>query len=480
MLKQGLSVKISQSLSMTPQLQQAIRLLQLSSIELQQEIQENIETNPLLERVDDALSEVSTNDDEQATDSSSQEEPSVIPEELNMDTNWDEIYDTDWKTSNTSSSDTSASDLIDVLHSSPTTLRDHLHEQIDLSQLSAIDKEIANTIIFYIDSNGFLTESTEQIFASLEEKLLIEKDEVDAILQYIQHLDPVGIGARDLSEALLLQLKHHHSDDILFTSAQELLKKHLDLIVKRDYKSIKRALKLDTHQFENLMRLIQSLNPQPGNIFSNSKTDYITPDVYVHKIKGQWAVSLNQETLPELQINHYYSNMLSSISNKTDKDYLKNNIQQARWFIKSIDNRNNTILNVANAIIEKQSAFLQYGEEAMKPMILKDLAEQLELHESTISRVTTQKYMHTPRGVYEFKYFFSSHVSTTTGGACSATAIQAMIKKLITTENPKKPLSDNKLTTLLKKQGINVARRTVAKYREAMNISSSHERKTLV
>jgi len=479
MLKQGLSVKIGQSLSMTPQLQQAIRLLQLSSIELQQEIQENIETNPLLERVDDTSNEADTNNDEQTTDTSA-EESDVIPEELNIDTNWDDIYDSDWKTSNTGSSDTSASDLIDTLHSAPVTLRDHLQEQVELSQLSAIDKEIASTIISYIDPNGFLTESTEQIFSSLEEKLLIEKDEVDAILQYIQHLDPVGIGARDLAEALLLQLKHYHSDHLLFNSAYDLLKKHLDLVEKRDYKSIKRELKLDTDQFENLMKLIQSLNPQPGDIYIHSKTDYITPDVYIHKIKEQWVASLNQETLPELQINRYYANMLSTVANKTDKAYLKNNIQQARWFIKSIDNRNNTILNVANAIIEKQAAFLRYGEEAMKPLILKDLAEQLELHESTISRVTTQKYMHTPRGVYEFKYFFSSHVSTSTGGACSATAIQAMIKKLITAENPKKPLSDNKLTNLLKEQGINVARRTVAKYREAMNISSSHERKVFV
>ncbi|HIO93409.1 MAG TPA: RNA polymerase factor sigma-54 [Leucothrix mucor] len=478
MLKQGLSVKIGQSLSMTPQLQQAIRLLQLSSIELQQEIQENIETNPLLERIEDSLSE--NNNDTQVTDSSSQEENTVIPEELNIDADWDEIYDPAWKTSNTGSSEISASELIDTLHSTPETLRSHLQDQVDLSQLSAIDKEIANVIISYIDPNGFLTEPTEQIFLSLEEKLLIDKDEVDAILQYIQNLDPVGIGARSLSEALLLQLKHHHSEHLLLTKAQDLLKKHLDLIEKRDYISIKRELKLNTDQFESLMVLIRSLNPRPGDIYINPKTDYITPDVYIHKIKGQWVVSLNQETLPELQINHYYSNMITSISNKADKDYLKNNIQQARWFIKSIDNRNNTILNVANAIIKKQAAFLRYGEEAMKPMILKDLAEELELHESTISRVTTQKYMHTPRGVYEFKYFFSSHVSTTTGGACSATAIQAMIRKLITSENPKKPLSDNKLTTLLKEQGINVARRTVAKYREAMSISSSHERKMLV
>ena len=479
MLKQGLSVKLGQSLSMTPQLQQAIRLLQLSSIELQQEIQEKIDTNPLLERVEESMYETTITDNNDLNDKTdnTQEESSVIPEELNIDTNWDEIYDTDWKASN-NSSDSSASDLIDVIHSTPITLRSHLQEQVDLSQLSVIDKEIATVIISYINTSGFLTESTEHIFQSLQQKLLIDEDEVDVILQYIQHLDPIGIGARNLSEALLLQLKHRYNDHILFNKAQRLFQKHLDLIEKRDYIKLRKALKLTADQFKELMQLIQSLNPTPGDVFNNSTTDYITPDVYIRKIKGLWVVSLNQETLPELQINNYYANMLTNLAHKKDRDYLKNNMQQARWFIKSIDNRNSTVLNVANAIVERQSAFFQYGEEAMKPMILKDLAKQLELHESTISRVTTKKYMYTPRGIYEFKYFFSSHVRTDTGGACSATAIQAMIKKLITTEVSNKPFSDNKLTNLLKEQGINVARRTVAKYREAMNIPSSHERKT--
>ncbi|MCK5896657.1 MAG: RNA polymerase factor sigma-54 [Cocleimonas sp.] len=476
MLKQGLSVKLGQSLSMTPQLQQAIRLLQLSSIELQQEIQENIDTNPLLERVED-----SHNNDEpqQDNETTSLEENSIIPKELESDSNWDDIYDTDWKTGN-NNSEISASDLIEVMHSPTKTLRDHLQEQIDLSQLSSIDKEIATTIIAYIDPKGFLTESTQQIFQTLQEKLLIEHDEVDAILHYIQSLDPIGTGARNLSEALLLQLKYSYNDHLLYKKARRFLQKHLDLVGKRDYISIRKALKLTTDQFKELMTLIQSLNPTPGDSFNNPTTNYITPDVYVQKIKGLWVVSLNQETLSELQINHYYATMLTTLSNKKDKRYLKNNMQQARWFIKSIENRNSTVLTVANAIIERQTTFLRYGEEAMKPMVLKDLAEQLELHESTISRVTSQKYMHTPRGVYEFKYFFSSHVSTSTGGSCSATAIQAMIKKLITSEPTRKPLSDSKLTNLLKEQGINVARRTVAKYREAMNIPSSHERKTFV
>jgi RNA polymerase sigma-54 factor len=477
MLKQGLKVKIGQSLSMTPQLQQAIRLLQLSSVELQQEIQENLDTNPLLEQVEDSLGEASQEDIKYNSEIAPQEENTALSEELNIDTSWDEIYDTDWKTGN-NNSETSASDLIDIIHSPVKTLHDHLQEQVDLSHLSAIDKEIATTIISYINPQGFLTESTQQIFANLQQTLLIEKDEVDVILQYIQNLDPVGIGARNLSETLLLQLKYFYNEHLLYNKAEKLLQKHLDLIEKRNYISIKKALNLTSAQFDELMGLIQSLDPHPGDIFNDSTTDYIIPDVYVQKIKGLWVVSLNQETLPKLKINDYYSNMLTNLSNKKDRDYFKNNAQQARWLIKSIENRNSTIVNVANAIVERQAAFLQYGEEAMKPMVLKDLAEQLELHESTISRVTTQKYMHTPRGVYEFKYFFSSHIRTSTGGACSATAIQAMIKKLITSESNNKPLSDSKLTALLKEQGINVARRTVAKYREAMNIPSSHERKT--
>ena len=479
MLKQGLSVKMGQSLSMTPQLQQAIRLLQLSSIELQQEIQEQIETNPLLERTSDVLNENNHNEESLEQETTSPQESTVIPEELNIDTSWDEIYDPSWKSSQ-SYSESSASELIDTLHASPQTLRTHLQEQIDLSHLSIIDKEIASTIIAYIDPNGFLTEPLEQIFYALEDKLLIDEHEIYVILNYIQHLDPIGVGARNLSETLLLQLKHDYNDHKLYNVAYQLLQKNLDLVQKRDYISIKRTLKLSAEQLETLMRLIKSLNPYPGSRFDNSTINYITPDIYVRKIKGHWIVSHNQEALPELQINHYYSNILPEVTNKTDKAYLKTNLQQARWFIKSIDNRSSTILKVANAIIERQSAFLQYGEEAMKPMVLKDLAEQLELHESTISRVTTQKYMHTPRGVYEFKYFFSSHVSTSTGGACSATAIQAMIKKFITKEDQKKPLSDNKLTNLLKAQGINVARRTVAKYREAIHIPSSHERKTFI
>lgn len=496
MIKQGLNIKLGQSMSMTPQLQQAIRLLQLSSVELQQEIQEVLETNPLLERVDEELtveSDKKTDSEEKNQELSTNTEN--IPEDLSIDADWDDIYDPAWKVSN--NSDTSSSDFIETMHSTPQGLHEHLDWQIEMSNLSVVDKEIASLIIDYIDEDGYLTESLEQIFESLEERLLIEFDEIEAVLTYIQHLGPIGIGARTLGECLLLQLTENEHSHPLFKKAKRLLEKHLDLLEKRDYIGVKRVLKLTTSKLEDLIQLIRSCDPKPGANLSTATIDYITPDIYVRKIKDKWKISLNGDTQPELQINDYYADMLNNNSKNSEQNlsqnkqqtavqqtaqkettsYIKDNLQQARWFIKSLENRNSTIVNVAQAIIERQLAFLQYGDEAMKPMVLKDLADQLGLHESTISRVTTRKYMHTPRGVFEFKYFFSSHVSTDTGGECSATAIRAMIKKLIAEENPGKPLSDNKLTNLLKERGINVARRTVAKYREALSIPSSHDRK---
>ena len=498
MIKQSLNLKLGQSLSMTPQLQQAIRLLQLSSVELQQEIQEVLETNPLLERADDNLmdsveSDPNTNKIEAPETLAPDSSTESIPEDMNIDADWDDVYDPAWKVSN--NSDSSSSDFIETMHSSPEGLHDILLWQVDMSNLSAQDKEISKLIIEYIDDDGYLTEPLEQIFLSLEDLLLIEFDEVEAILTYVQSLGPIGVGARNLSECLRLQLDSAHKDHPLYKKAFRLLDKNLDLLEKRDYTGIKRTLRLTTSALEELMQLIRSLEPKPGKAFSNTTADYITPDIYVKKVNGKWKISLNGETQPKLQVNDYYAEMLNinTANTKTNhtnnnkhsssnlqgeaNSYIKENLQQARWFIKSLENRNSTIVNVAHAIVGRQLAFLQYGDEAMKPMVLKDLADQLGLHESTISRVTTRKYMHTPRGVYEFKHFFSSHVSTDTGGECSATAIRAMIKKLIAEENSAKPLSDNKLTNLLKQRGINVARRTVAKYREALAIPSSHDRK---
>ena len=492
MIKQGLNIKLGQSMSMTPQLQQAIRLLQLSSVELQQEIQEVLESNPLLEKTDDehtSPTEISQNE-EVADSAKTESTETTIPEELNIDAEWDDIYDPAWKVKNTSS-ELSSADFIETMHSTPQGLQEHLLWQVEMSNLSFQDKAIAQLIIDYIDEDGYLTENLEQVFDSLADTLLIDFDEVKAVLTYVQHLGPAGIGARTLGECLLLQLNQSQKTHPLYKKATRLLSKHLDLLEKRDFTGIKRILGLTPSKLEALMLLIRTFDPKPGKVFDSGSTDYIVPDIYVKKVNGRWRISLNADIQPELQINNYYADMLNTENKQSIQQaaspqaqeatrYIKDNLQQARWFIKSLDNRNNTIVNVAHAIIERQQAFLQYGDEAMKPMVLKDLADQLSLHESTISRVTTNKFMHTPRGVYEFKYFFSSHVSTDTGGECSATAIRAMIIKMIDSEDPAKPLSDNKLTNLLKERGINVARRTVAKYREALAIPSSHDRKVFV
>jgi len=491
MIKQGLNIKLGQSLSMTPQLQQAIKLLQLSSTELEQEIQEMLDSNPLLERTEESQTETSNATETQAEtkveseiseNNNANTTNETIPEEMSIDADWDDIYDPEWKSSKNNEVSNNVSDFIETMHSAEQGLHEHLMWQVDMANLSFQDKEIAKLIVDYLDDDGYLTESLEDIHKTLEDVLLVEFDEVEAILTYVQHLSPIGVAARNLSECLLLQLKQLYSDDLLFKKANRLLDKHLDLLEKRDYVGIKRALRVTDSVLQDLIKLIRTLEPKPGKLFNQSTTDYIVPDVYVKKINGKWKISLNGSTQTELRVNSLYEDMLSTkgqqeaLPKETSK-YIKDNLQQARWFINSLDNRNSTILNVAHAIIENQLPFLQYGDEAMKPMVLSDLASQLGIHESTVSRVTTKKYMHTPRGVYEFKYFFSSHVSTDTGGECSATAIRAMIKNLIAKEDPKKPLSDNKLTNLLNQQGINVARRTVAKYREAQSIPSSHDRK---
>ncbi|WP_298608614.1 RNA polymerase factor sigma-54 [uncultured Thiothrix sp.] len=499
MLRQGLDIRIGQTLSMTPQLQQAIRLLQLSSIELQEEIQQALEENPLLQLAEDSslthedtvterspTAELPTDSTETLGESDLSELGEVdttsnmdsdIPEDLNLDAAWDDVYDT--STGGNHDGDSDNQSFLENQGSFSEDLQEHLLWQITMSQLSEIDKRIAVTIVQSLDEAGYLCESVEDILESLIDELPIELDDVEMVLKYIQHLDPLGVGARDLRECMLIQLYKQPANE-LQKLAVVLVEKHLDLLEKRDYKEIQKRLKINQDTFEAMITLLRTLQPKPGNAFSANTTDYITPDVFVHKVRNVWVVSLNQRVTPELQINQMYADMIGQVKNSTDSHYLKNNLQQARWLIRSLESRNSTILNVAKAIVERQSAFMQYGEQAMKPLILRDIAEELEMHESTISRVTTNKYMYTPRGIFEFKYFFSSQLDTDTGSSCSSTAIRAMIKQLIAKEDARSPLSDSSLTQLLKDQGINVARRTVTKYREAMSIPSSHERKGLV
>ena len=470
---------------MTPQLQQAIKLLQLSTLELQQEIQEVLDSNLMLEVAEEG--EEFQNNAEANSERSESEKPAEqdngmdmesIPTDLPVDSAWDDIYD-NIQMSPSSGSYNDDDREYEVTDTSSESLQDHLRWQMQLTPFSETDLIIAEAIIDAINDDGFLSMDVEEVLKELPEEMEIELDEVNAVLHRIQNFDPPGVGARGLRESLLLQLKQLAEDSPLKDAAIDLIQNHFDLLANRDFPQLLRKLKIEEDELKAIITMIQSLNPRPGSQITSSKPEYIVPDVIVRKVKGKWKVELNPDAAPRLRINPHYASLIKQVNSSSDTNYLKNHLQEARWFIKSLVSRNETLLKVASCIVERQRAFLEYGEEAMKALVLHDIAEAVEMHESTISRVTTKKYMHTPRGIYELKYFFSSHVSTSDGGECSATAIRALIKKLVSAESPDKPLSDSKLANILSDQGINVARRTVAKYREAMSIPPSNERKRL-
>lgn len=498
-MKPSLQLKIGQHLTMTPQLQQAIRLLQLSTLELQAEIQQTLEENPMLELEEDSYS----NDTEDSSSSESTETQAAtdnesltdditdahldmeknqeIPDDLGIDTEWGDIYDI--TTSNASTTNNSISDggndYLENHSIGDESLQEHLLWQLQNSPTSETDLLIGTAIIDAINDDGYLTEDLDEIHQGLINELDIELDEVEAMLHRIQRFDPLGVGARNLRECLLLQLEQFDAGTKEIAEVKMLIENYLDLIGAHDYARLQRKTHHNEEELHALISFIQTLNPKPGSIISRDTTHYIAPDLYVRKVNGRWRVELNPETTPKIRVNQIYADHLKASGRGENTSHLKNSLQEARWFIKSLQSRNETLLRVGRSIVERQRLFLEYGDEGMKPMILRDIAEELELHESTISRVTSQKYMHTPRGVFEFKFFFSSRVSTSDGGECSATAIRAMMKKLIENENPQKPMSDNKISAFLVKEGINVARRTVAKYRESMMIPPSNERKRL-
>lgn len=488
-MKQTLQLKISQSLTMTPQLQQAIRLLQLSGIELQEEIQQTIDSNPMLEQEEDGgeRSESSNQDSEseqikqQNTEERNELETTsnneAIPEDLPVDSNWEDTFDNSY-TSGLPAGDSDRD--FEVQGQTSENLNDHLIWQMEVSPFTDTDKLIAIAIIDAIDEDGYLSVTLEDIHSALPVELEIDLDEILAVLHRIQHFDPPGVAARGLRESMLNQLKQLDQSIPWIEEATKLTESHFDLLANREFNQLMRRLKLSESDLQQVITLIQTLNPRPGTVISSTPAEYIVPDVFVRKDKDKWLVDLNPDVMPKLRINNLYANMIKRANNSSDNVYLKNQLQEARWFIKSLHSRSETLLKVAQCIVRKQQAFLDHGEEAMKPLVMFDIAEEVEMHESTISRVTTKKYMHTPQGIYELKYFFSSHVSTSSGGECSSTAIRAMIKKLIAAESPGKPLSDSKIATMLSDKGIQVARRTVAKYREAMRIPPSNERKRLI
>ncbi|MCP8687899.1 RNA polymerase factor sigma-54 [Marinobacterium sedimentorum] len=506
-MKQGLHLKIGQHLTMTPQLQQAIRLLQLSTLDLQQEIQEALENNPMLESSDEDHDEAADAEYNEHQNSEAPQKPSEsegerasaensdsddspqaednwnddIPEELGTDSSWDDTFQSS-QPSGPARDDDGTMESNDTAEE---TLQDHLEWQLNLTPMSDLDRFIATGIVDGIDANGYLRISLDELLEHFKQENPedfedVDSDDIETVLHRIQQFDPAGVGGRDLGECLAIQLRQLPESTPWRKEAIRVVSEFIQLLGSRDYKQLLRRTRLKEHQLQDVILLIQSLNPQPGASITASTAEYVIPDVVVTKVKGFWTVALNPDTAPRLRINTQYSDLIRRADNSSDNTYLKNHLQEARWFIKSLQSRNETLLKVSREIVTRQEGFLEQGEEAMQPLVLHDIAEAVEMHESTISRVTTQKYMHTPRGIFELKYFFSSHVGTSDGGAASSTAIRALIKRLVAAESTTKPLSDSKIAQLLDEQGFQVARRTVAKYREAMNIAPSNERKRLV
>ncbi len=494
-MRQSLQLRLGQQLTMTPQLQQAIRLLQLSTLDLQQEIQEALDSNPLLEVEEqdyadekaEALNGSEKEDDYGASESIADSEiessdaltKETMSDDLAMDVSWDEYI----SAAPVASAGPAPDD--DSVYQGETTesLQEYLMWQLRLTPFSPTDEAIATAIVEAVDENGILTISTEDLVESLNadsQEEPIELDEVEAVLKRVQLFDPVGIAARSLQECLTIQLNQFDPNTPWIKETKEILRDHIDLLANRDYRTLMKKTKLKESELKEVMTLIHSLNPKPASSIVREESEYVIPDVSVKKVKGRWVVELNPDCMPKLRVNDHYAAMSRSVKSSSDSQFIRSHLQEAKWFIKSLESRNETLLKVTNCIVQQQQAFFEYGEEAMKPMVLNDVAEMVEMHESTISRVTTQKYMHTPRGIYELKYFFSSHVSTENGGECSSTAIRALIKKLVAAENRAKPLSDSKIADILAEQGINVARRTIAKYRESLAIPPSNQRKSLI
>ncbi len=492
MMKQSLSLQIGQQLTMTPQLQQAIRLLQLSTLELDQEIREALDSNPLLEQHEDeqTADPLPSPASESADAATAGEQPmdmdaqSSIPEDLPVDTAWEDVF-SGTSTTGLGSGGGDGDDeyLLETRNAVASTLQDELLWQLNLTPFSDLDRAIAVAVIDAIDERGYLCAELEDLRSAvlpLFPDHEIDDGEILAVIHRLQHFDPPGVAARDLRECLLIQLEQLAATTPWRSAAIRLVNEHLALLGQHDYVTLQRRLKLDADALRGIITLIQSLNPHPGSRSGGDDTDYITPDVILRKTAQGWRVELNPDHLPRLRINQDYASLIRRADSGADNTYLKNHLQEARWFIKSLQSRNETILKVASCIVRHQRRFLEEGPEAMQALVLRDVAEEVGMHESTISRVTHQKYMLTPRGIFELKYFFSSHVTTSSGGECSSTAIRAMIRKLVGQEDVRKPLSDNKIADLLEAQGIQVARRTIAKYRESLNIAPSNERKRLL
>ncbi len=474
-MKQGLQLRLHQQLTMTPQLQQAIRLLQLPTLELQQEIQQALDSNPLLDLADSheevAIPILKAAD---ALDTREALDKREMPDELPLDASWEAFYSTEMAAG---MGGEHGSDELPVYQGETTqSLQDYLMWQASLTPFSDTDRAIATSIIDAVNDSGYLSVSLMEIHDSLgDDEITLQ--EIEAVLKRIQHFDPVGVAARDLRDCLLVQLSQFAANSPWLPEARIIVNDYLNLLANHDIRTLMRVSRLQEEALKGAMKLIQSLDPRPGHSVNTNLPEYIIPDVLVQKVRGRWSVELNTDSIPRLMINQHYASLSGSTGNDSDNQFIRCHLQEARWLIKSLESRNETLLKVARSIVSEQQMFFERGEEFMRPMVLADIASIVGMHESTISRVTTQKYLHSPRGIFELKYFFSSHVNIAGGGETSSTAIRALLKKLIQDEDPVRPFSDSKLTALLSQQGINVARRTIAKYRESLSIPPSSQRK---
>ena len=460
MLKPSLQLKLGQSLTMTPQLQQAIRLLQLPVLDLNAEIQEALEENIMLEMED-------LPDLPQTSAESTAEIETLKSEDFWQTRSAERTQDGGWNGE--------GRPISDFADESGQTLREHLLWQLEMEHFTPREVIIGEAIIDSINDDGYLTADLDEIYASLDKESAVVESEIERTLTKVQRLDPIGVGARSISECIILQLSQLEWKTPGLQLAISIATDHLDLVANRDYGELRRSLRTSEDDLHEALALVRGCNPKPGLAVSPPSAEYVIPDVFVRKIDNRWQVEISPTGVPRLSVNQQYAKLLRGSG---EHAVLKSQLQEARWLIRSLEIRNETLLKVATSIVARQTEFLEHGDESMKPMVLRDVAEEIGMHESTISRVTTSKYMHTPRGVFEFKYFFSSHLASASGEDQSSTSVRAKIRKLIGAENPKKPLSDSKITNLLKEDGISVARRTVAKYREAMNIPSSSDRRS--
>jgi len=481
-MKQTLQLKLSQHLTLTPQLQQSIRLLQLSTLELNQELEKFLAENPLLEREEaDATPPAAPthlNGEASMTlqPSAEQSDAESQPQTENYSAELDWVGEGGSNAGTRDDSDESG-DYSQVAADSP-NLREHLHRQLTLTKLEPRDRNLVAFLIEALDEDGYLAQPLDELVQIVPEELQMEPEELQIALKHLQNLDPTGVGARNCSECLELQLHSLPESTPSRTTALALVRSHLELLAARDFAKLKKALQCGDEELRQAQKLIQSLNPRPGAAFAQLETRYVVSDVLVKKVKGVWVASLNPDALPKLRINRMYADILQNNRGQSGGQ-LSHQLQEARWLIKNVQQRFETILRVSQAIVDRQRHFFEHGEVGMRPLVLREIANTLGLHESTVSRVTTQKFMFTPRGIFELKYFFGSHVATETGGACSATAIRALIKQLVAAEDAKRPLSDSKISEILGQQGIVVARRTIAKYRESLQIPSVSMRKSL-